>query len=135
MTVGVLLVTHDAIGKSLRDAIQQIIGEPLPLPVKTLAVLPEMKPDWICEKLHHLCDDLNQGQGVLILTDLYGATPSNSVCELRRETYPIKIISGLNLSMLVKVVNYASLDLESLAKKASEGAHEGIVSSDAKLPD
>lgn len=72
-----------------------------------------------------IIEDLDQGDGVLILTDLYGSSPSNLAYRFKNKQH-IRIVSGLNLSMLIRAMNYYQEDLESLAQKAATGATEGI---------
>ena len=69
---------------------------------------------------------LDHGAGVLILTDLYGATPSNIAHRLVEENKTV-VVTGLNLSMLMRVLNYPNLSLEELVDKACRGGGEGVV--------
>ncbi len=69
--------------------------------------------------------ELDQGEGVLALTDLYGSTPCNVVSKLIQQ-HNLRIVTGLNLSMLIRVMNYPDLDLDELAQKAVSGGREGI---------
>ena len=69
--------------------------------------------------------ELDKGQGVLILTDMYGATPSNIACASTTQT--VEIVAGLNLPMLIRVLNYPGLSLADLMKKAVSGGREGIM--------
>jgi len=63
---------------------------------------------------------------VLILTDLYGSTPSNIANRLI-DTHNARAISGANLPMLLRILNYPDMDLEALCDKAADGARDGIV--------
>jgi PTS system ascorbate-specific IIA component len=69
--------------------------------------------------------ELDTGQGVLILTDIYGATPSNIACSSTSDT--VEIVAGLNLPMLIRVMNYPGLSLAELKQKAVSGGKEGIM--------
>ena len=69
---------------------------------------------------------LDHGQGVLILTDIYGSTPSNIACALSTKEN-VRIISGINLPMLIRVLNYPNLELDELVLKAISGGQEGIM--------
>lgn len=71
------------------------------------------------------------GQGVLILTDLYGATPSNLAARLARLGTPVRRVSALSLPMLLRVMNYAELDLDDLPAVAAAGARNGAITDDA----
>ncbi|MDY6993435.1 MAG: PTS mannose transporter subunit IIA [Pseudomonadota bacterium] len=125
MSVGILLVTHDDIGTSLVDSLQKILGN-LPLPIKVLPVRHSQEPLAYCYHAENLYLTLNQGQGVLVLTDLFGATPCNIACSLVNN-YRVRIVCGVNLPMLVKLMNYPSADLDTLANKALSGGCQGIL--------
>ena len=71
-------------------------------------------------------EELDQGQGVLVLTDMYGSTPSNIACKLSNGQ--VRVVAGINLPMLVRVMNYPALNLPQLADKALTGGHEGVIS-------
>ena len=83
-------------------------------------------PDIILPKIKRLADNTKDDEGVLILTDIYGATPCNIAKKLCcREN--IRLVSGLNLPMLLRVMNYAHLALPHLAEKAVSGGKAGIL--------
>ena len=65
------------------------------------------------------------GNGVLVLTDIIGTTPSNIAKSIKHRK--IKVVAGLNLSMILNVFNYPKFSLEKLASKAIEGGIEGIM--------
>lgn len=69
--------------------------------------------------------DLDEGDGVLVLTDAYGATPSNLACQLTRTTHA-SVVAGLSLPMLLRVLNYSQESLDSLTRRAAEGGKRGI---------
>jgi len=124
MSVGILIITHSNIGRSLYEAVTSVIG-PAPLPTKLLPVSLDGDPEQLVEKAQQLVKDLDQGQGVLVLTDMYGSTPSNIACKLANGQ--VNVVAGINLPMLVRVMNYPKLDLAQLANKAVSGGHEGVV--------
>ena len=72
-----------------------------------------------------LLADLDDGDGVLILTDIYGATPSNIACALHSGGGS-RVVSGLNLPMLIRAFNYPDDDLTGLVERAREGGTRGI---------
>ena len=125
MSVGILLITHGRLGEDLTLIARQMLGA-LPLPVAQLAVKPAADPDQLYEEALRLCRQLDQGDGVLILTDMFGSTPSNIACRLN-ELPQVRILAGLNLPMLVRVLNYPTLALEPLSDKALSGGHEGVL--------
>ena len=69
--------------------------------------------------------------GVLVLTDLYGASPSNLAARLSRLGTPVRRAAGLNLPMLLRALNYPELDLDSLAATALAGCRNGAIADDA----
>lgn len=124
MSVGILIITHDDIGISLLDSLKQMLGH-LPLTVKVLPIRHEHEPLAFCYHAEKLFLSLNEGHGVLVLTDLYGATPCNIACSLINN-YRVRVVCGVNLPMLIKLMNYPSADLDTLANKALSGGVQGI---------
>jgi PTS system ascorbate-specific IIA component len=70
--------------------------------------------------------ELDAGDGVLVLTDMFGSTPSNIATRLRAPG-ALAVVAGVNLPMLVRVLNYASLDLQALVDKAASGGARGVL--------
>lgn len=125
MTVSVIVIAHNDIASALVHATTSTFGE-LPLPTTTVAVNQDSDPDDLIPKLRRLTETVDEGDGVLLLTDLFGSTPNNIARELSK-TDKVAIVSGLNLPMLVRVMNYPKLSLEELAKKAISGGKEGVM--------
>lgn len=124
MSVGLLIVTHGDIGRSLLDTAVVVMGS-CPLRTEILGIPMASDPDQQLERAKQYLQQLEQGDGVLILTDLYGSTPSNIACKLCN--HKITVVTGLNLPMLIRVLNYPNLELHELAKKAVGGGREGII--------
>jgi PTS system ascorbate-specific IIA component len=72
---------------------------------------------------------LNKGKGVLILTDMFGSTPSNVAKDFCNDK-SVNVVSGINLSMLLHIFNYPSLPLKKLTEKAIEGGKDGVMKID-----
>ncbi len=125
MTVGILLVTHGRTGETLVEATRSALGD-LPLRTQTFPVPLACEPDATTRNLRHRCRELDAGDGVLILTDLYGSTPCNLSANCQRDG-TVHVVSGINLAMLIKVMNYYNLDLPALTEKALEGGRNGIM--------
>ena len=124
MSVGILIITHDRIGDGLLDATKHII-ESTSLKVRFLSVSRECNPDKLFETANEYFNTVNDGDGVLILTDLLGSTPSKIAHRLG--TYDkVNIITGINLSMLIRLFNYPELNLNELTEKAYSGGIDGI---------
>jgi len=122
---GLLLITHGSLGDDMLDAAKEILGG-CPLPAEAIAVDADCDPDQLYETAGKLCDTLDDGSGVLILTDLYGSTPSN-VANRLIDMHNTSVISGANLPMLLRILNYPDMGLEALCDKAANGARDGIV--------
>lgn len=126
MSVGVLLVTHDGVGTSLLAAAHTVLRLIL-VPVDVLEVGWQCEPDELRHRANVLLRELDKGEGVLVLTDLFGATPSNVVSDLEHGRR-IARVSGLNLPMLLRVLTYCSeCELEKLCQVAYEGGRLGVV--------
>jgi mannose PTS system EIIA component len=127
MSVGVLLVTHDGVGTSLLAAAHTVLRLIL-VPVDVLEVGWQCEPDELRHRANVLLRELDKGEGVLVLTDLFGATPSNVVSDLEHGRR-IARVSGLNLPMLLRVLTYCSdCGLEKLTQAACDGGRSGVVS-------
>ncbi|MDH3527034.1 MAG: PTS fructose transporter subunit IIA [Gammaproteobacteria bacterium] len=125
MSVGLLLITHDKLGRNLLDTATMILGD-TPVEAITIDVPGDSNPDTVYAEASDACTVLDQGDGVLVLTDLYGSTPSNIATRLLAEHNAL-VISGLNVPMLVRALNYAACSLEELGSKAESGARDGII--------
>ncbi len=123
--VGVLLITHNGLGDSLLDCVKHVTGS-IPQHLKSLSVMADDEPQRKEEEGRLLLRQLDSGEGVLILTDMYGATPSNIA---RRLCQPGKVegVAGVNLPMLLRVVCGPDMALESMAQRALQGGQECIV--------
>jgi len=125
VNVGILLITHDNIGAVLLRTAIEVLGI-CPLSTSALAAPSDCDPERVLETARQAARELDNGGGVLVLTDLYGATPSNIACRLRR-FHELRVVSGLNLPMLIRVLNYPDLDLEELQHKAVSGGRDGVL--------
>ena len=130
MTVGILLVTHPGIGSALVDVSTRLLRQ---LPLKTEAFELEFDddPDTALPLASAALRRVDSGDGVLILTDLYGASPSNLASKLARLGTPTRRVASLNLPMLLRVMNYAELPLDELPAVAAAGARNGAIVDDA----
>jgi PTS system ascorbate-specific IIA component len=129
MSVGLVMVTHGHIGAAMLEVAVRMLGH-CPLDVALLQVAGDADPDDLREQARAHIAAVDKGDGVLVLTDIYGGTPSNvarSLSDGRR----VCMLSGLNLPMLVRILNYPHLDAASLAAKAISGGRDGIFGSKA----
>ena len=124
MTVGILLISHNQVGAELINAARQMLSC-YSLPVKVISIGIHDNTDEIKLRLQQTLEEVDQGGGTLILTDMFGSTPSNIACDVS-ERHDVRIVSGLNLPMLIRVLNYHNLTLEELEQKAITGGQEGV---------
>ena len=123
--IGVLLVTHGSIGESLLSSASQILGGTPPL-VATLGVSRNDDPDDVTLRAQELLDALDQGDGVLVLTDIFGATPGNVIARLLDDGH-IEGVSGVSLPMLLRVLTSRNGSLPAAVQRALSGGTEGLV--------
>jgi len=124
MTASVLIVTHGAIGQTILDVATKIVGS-VPMPIETMSIDMDDDYETHLSNLNKRADKLNSGDGVLILTDLFGATPSNIASAT--DMHNCIIVSGINLPMLLRVMNYYALPLFQLCDKAVDGGKDGVL--------
>ncbi len=123
--IGVLIVSHGDIGTSLLTSASQILGEP-PAQVATLSVWRADDIDDLVLRARELMESLDSGDGVLVLTDIFGATPGNVVSRLL-EDGRIEGVSGVSLPMLLRVLTGRNGSLAAAVKRALSGGAEGLV--------
>lgn len=130
MAVGILLVTHHGIGSALLDVARHLI-DPLPLRVEVLEVPFEADLDIVLPLATAALRRADTGDGVLLMTDLYGASPSNLAARVSRLGTPVRRVSAVSLPMLLRVLNYAELGLDELPAIAAAGGRNGVLLDDA----
>lgn len=124
MNVNILVIAHDDVGSALVNAARHALGQ-LPLNTQVVTVSYNTNIDTVFQQLERSTQQLPTNQELLILTDLYGSTPSNLAVKLQSER--VKVVSGLNLPMLIRVMNYPQLTLNELADKATSGGKDGVI--------
>jgi len=123
--VGVVVVTHCHLGKELISAAELVVGEVLKQ-FQSVSIDPKEGSEEIREKIIAAIRKVDEGQGVLILTDMYGGTPSNISLSFLEER-KIEVITGVNLPMLLKLATYHNeMDLEALATFITEYGQRNI---------
>ena len=123
MKVGILIITHSDIGKQLLLTATSVFGKN-PFQVELLSVDNYDQPGDIKDLAEKYVRFLDNGAGVLVLTDIVGTTPSNIASSVKYQN--IKIVAGLNLSMILNVFNYPQSTLDQLSKKAIEGGQMAL---------
>ena len=130
MAVGILLITHEGIGTTLVAVARRLLSQ-LPLRTEALEVPFEGDPDALLPQASAALRRVDAGDGVLVLTDLYGATPSNLAAKVARLGTPVRRVSAVSLPMLLRVMNYADLGLDELPAVAAAGARNGVILDEA----
>ena len=130
MSVGILLITHEGIGNALVAVVTRLLRN-LPLETAAFEVPFDGDVDVLLPQASAALRKVDGGHGVLVLTDLYGATPSNIAAKLARLGTPVRRVAALNLPMLLRVMNYADLPLDELPAIAAAGARNGAIMDDA----
>ncbi len=130
MSVSILIISDGDIGASLISTAKQMIGHST-LKIKALNANIDLDTnieatlDELYTKASSLVKEIDQGDGVLILTDLFGSTPSNIARRLYDKNN-ISIVTGVNLSMIICILNSPDLNLEAITERACSGGIDGI---------
>ena len=123
--IGLLVLAQKDVAFGLLEAVDHVLGQRPPALV-AFPVRYDMPPDELGLALGKAIRAVDSGEGVLILADIYGATHINVACRLL-ERNRIELVTGLNLPMLIRVLNYRDQPLHELIEKALSGGMEGIV--------
>ena len=123
--IGILLITHGELGKSLIDCATHVLGDK-PKLLDSLTIENDCAHENMYKEISEKINLLNQGDGVLILTDIFGATPCNIITKII-EPGKVNAIAGVNLSMLIRSISYRHESFDALITKAIEGAKNGII--------
>ena len=123
--IGVLLVTHGEIGTAMLTSANQILGGG-PAQVATLSVWRQDDPDDLVLRAREIVEQIDAGDGVLVLTDIFGATPGNVVSRLLADDH-IEGVSGVSLPMLLRVLTSRNGSLGAAVKRALSAGSEGVV--------
>ena len=130
MTCGVLLLTHPGIGSALLEVAARLL-HPLPLKTGVFEVPFDADLDALLPLASAAMRKVEGVAGVLVLTDLYGASPSNLAARLAQLGTPVRRVSALSLPMLLRVMNYPDQGLDQLTATAAAGARNGAIIDDA----
>ncbi|MGC9457804.1 MAG: PTS sugar transporter subunit IIA [Halothiobacillaceae bacterium] len=125
MSVGLLLICHNQIGHELLETATDMLDR-CPLSVLHLPVYQDDDPIELLNRARRKVGDLDSGDGVLILTDMYGSTPSNIAHRLVDDKR-VRVVSGVNLPMVVRALNYPDLALVQMAERVVRGGRDGIL--------
>jgi mannose PTS system EIIA component len=123
--IGILIITHGTLGESLIHCASHVLNK-RPLRLKQRGVTAQDDPMMLLPQARTLIKELDCGQGVLILSDMYGGTPSNIAAKLVTPG-KIEAVAGVSLPMLIRVLTYRDRDLQTIVTKAISGGCEGVM--------
>jgi PTS system mannose-specific IIA component len=127
--IGILIIAHDSLGDGLAHAVTHVLGA-RPQQFEVLSVAATDDPLMLLPAARELISRLDTGSGVLIFSDIYGASPCNLVGKLLKPGR-VEGIAGVNLPMLVRAVTYRSRGMDTMVKKAISGGCEGVLRMEA----
>ncbi len=122
--VGILIVAHGRLGESLIDCAAHVFGA-RPPNVEPLNIDPQEDPTDLLVRANRLITQVDEGDGVLVMSDILGATPCNVASRVLRPGY-VEGVSGVNLPMLLRAITYRKEPLPNLVQKALVGGADGV---------
>ncbi|MBK6655823.1 PTS fructose transporter subunit IIA [Zoogloea sp.] len=123
--IGIFLITHGTLGESLIQCACHVMNR-RPPQIMQLGISGQDDPLDALPLARQLVTLVDSGDGVLILTDILGATPANVAAKLL-EPGRVEGVAGANLPMLLRAITYRERSMDMLVKKAVAGACEGVV--------
>jgi PTS system mannose-specific IIA component len=117
--IGLVLVTHGRLALELVAAMEHVVGPQTQ--VATVCIGPEDDMEQRRADIVKAVETVNAGSGVVVLTDMFGGTPSNLAISIM-ETAPVEVIAGVNLPMLIKLASVRSTDTLQNAAVAAQDA-------------
>ena len=123
--IGILLIAHGTLAESLIHCASHVLGK-RPMRVRQLGVTIHDDPLTILPQAQDLVAHLDDGDGVLIMTDIYGATPGNLAAKLLKPGR-VEGVAGVNLPMLIRALTYRDQPFEVMIQKAIGGGREGVM--------
>jgi PTS system ascorbate-specific IIA component len=123
--IGILIVAHDTLGESLVRAVTHVLGH-RPPQFEVLAVAATDDPLALLPQAREQIARLDTGEGVLVFSDIFGATPCNLAGKLLRPGR-VEAVAGVNLPMLVRAFTYRTKGMDTMIKKAISGGCDGVL--------
>jgi PTS system ascorbate-specific IIA component len=123
--IGIFIVAHDSLGESLVKAVTHVLGS-RPAQFEVFSVAATDDPLDLLPHAGALVRSLDTGDGVLIFSDIYGATPSNLAAKLLDPGH-VEGIAGVNLPMLVRAFTYRARGMDTMIRKAISGGCDGVL--------
>lgn len=123
--IGLLLITHDTLGEALIQCACHVLNK-RPAQLLQLGVAAGDDPNDLLPLARQMLQLVDSGEGVLIITDIYGASPSNLAAKLL-DGGKVEGLSGVNLPMLLRAINYRDKGMETLLMRATGGGRDGVL--------
>ncbi len=125
--IGIVLAAHGPLPDALLESTSMILGELTQ--VTSVSLMPGDSLDGLVDRLQAAVNEVNTGDGVLILLDIFGGTPANATAFLTQRATDLRAVTGINLPMLLEtfMARMSTDKLESLAETAFSGGRAGIV--------
>jgi PTS system mannose-specific IIA component len=123
--IGILLITHGTYGEALIQNVCHVLNK-RPLLIAQLGVAAQDDPLDVLPLAKLLLNEVDGGEGVLVMTDIYGATPANLALKLL-EPGRIEGVTGVSLPMLLRAITYRGKGMETMITKAISGGRDGIL--------
>lgn len=123
--IGILLVTHGSMGEALLQNVCHVLNKRPPL-LAQLGVAAQDDPLDILPLARQMVAQVDGGKGVLVMTDIYGATPANVAIKLL-EPGRVEGVAGVNLPMLLRALTYREKGMDIMVAKAVSGARDGVL--------
>jgi mannose/fructose/sorbose-specific phosphotransferase system IIA component len=125
--IGVVLAAHGSLPQTLVESVGMILGEPPQ--VATVSLMPGDSLEGLIDRLRAAVAEVNQGEGVLILLDMFGGTPANAAAFLTQQIDGLHAVTGVNLPMLLEMfmMRESSPGVVALTETAFSAGQAGIV--------
>lgn len=121
---GILIIAHAPLASALKSCVAHVWSTP-PARLAALDVRPDAEVALSVREAQALLAEVQDAQGALVLTDVFGATPCNVAQRIAAPQ--VRIITGVNLPMLLRAVSYAQEPLELLVQRAMAGGTTGVM--------
>jgi mannose PTS system EIIA component len=133
--LGLVLVTHAPLGQAIAQCVEHVMGA-RPDGFEVVDVPGDENIDDTVERIQAAARSAHRGKGVVFLTDLFGATPSNAAVRAGAESLnlPSVLVSGCNLPMVLRFLGFRDIALNEVAERLVMGGRNGIVSTGATAP-
>ena len=123
--IGILIIAHGNLGESLINCATHVLNK-VPPRILALGVSARDDPALLLPHAISMVKELDSGSGVLVLSDMYGGSPSNIASKVVMPGR-VEAVCGINLPMLIRVLTYRERDLQTIVTKAVSGGCEGVM--------